>query len=114
MKEYQRFSPDSLNGSDSAAGLKHNLDKDDNKIIVITIQKLNNLMKTEIVTFRNLEQVNINVFTLFGDKNTKNAALGKSYREYMEDFTDVVTGEARRGFVEVARDHFRLPRIVKS
>lgn len=47
MKEYQRFSPDSVNGSDSTAGLKRNLEKADNKIIVTTIQKLNNLMKTE-------------------------------------------------------------------
>jgi type I restriction enzyme R subunit len=47
MKEYQRFSPDSVNGSDSTAGLKRNIEKDDNKIIVTTIQKLNNLMKTE-------------------------------------------------------------------
>ena len=47
MKEYQRFSPDSVNGSESTAGLKRNLDKDDNKIIVTTIQKLNNLMKNE-------------------------------------------------------------------
>ena len=47
MKEYQRFSPDSVNGSDSTAGLKRNLDKDDNKIIVTTIQELNNLMKGE-------------------------------------------------------------------
>jgi type I restriction enzyme R subunit len=47
MKEYQRFSPDSVNGSDSTAGLKRNLDKDDDKIIVTTIQKLNNLMKSE-------------------------------------------------------------------
>ena len=47
MKEYQRFSPDSVNGSESTAGLKRNLEKDDNKIIVMTIQKLNNLMKAE-------------------------------------------------------------------
>ncbi|PCI03692.1 MAG: DEAD/DEAH box helicase [Zetaproteobacteria bacterium] len=47
MKEYQRFSPDSVNGSDSTAGLKRNLSKDDNKIIITTIQKLNNLMKGE-------------------------------------------------------------------
>ncbi|PPA31437.1 DEAD/DEAH box helicase [Aeromonas jandaei] len=47
MREYQRFSPDSVNGSESTAGLKRNLDKDDNKIIVTTIQKLNNLMKSE-------------------------------------------------------------------
>lgn len=46
MKEYQRFSPDSVNGSDSTAGLKRNIEKKDNKIIVTTIQKLNNLMKT--------------------------------------------------------------------
>jgi len=48
MKEYQRFSPDSVNGSESTAGLKRNLEKDDNKIIVTTIQKLNNLMKSEL------------------------------------------------------------------
>ena len=47
MREYQRFSPDSVNGSESTAGLKRNIEKDDNKIIVTTIQKLNNLMKTE-------------------------------------------------------------------
>lgn len=47
MKEYQRFSPDSVNGSDSTAGLKRNLDKNDNKIVVTTIQKLNNLMKSD-------------------------------------------------------------------
>lgn len=47
MKEYQRFSPDSVNGSNSTAELKQNLEKDDNKIIVTTIQKLNNLMKGE-------------------------------------------------------------------
>jgi type I restriction enzyme R subunit len=47
MKEYQRFSPDSVNGSDNTMGLKRNIEKDDNKIIVTTIQKLNNLMKNE-------------------------------------------------------------------
>ena len=47
MKEYQRFSPDSVNGSENTAGLKRNIEKDDNKIIVTTIQKLNNLVKAE-------------------------------------------------------------------
>ncbi|MGP2570521.1 type I restriction endonuclease subunit R [Ornithobacterium rhinotracheale] len=47
MKEYQKFSPDSVNGSESTAGLKRNIEKNDNKIIVTTIQKLNNLMRTE-------------------------------------------------------------------
>ena len=47
MKEYQRFSPDSDNGSNSTAGLKRNIEKDDNKIVVTTIQKLNNFMSSE-------------------------------------------------------------------
>lgn len=47
MKEYRRFSPDSVNGSESTAGLKRNIENDDNKIIVTTIQKLNNLIKSE-------------------------------------------------------------------
>ena len=47
MKEYQRFSPDSVNGSENTVGLRRNIDKDDNKIIVTTIQKLNNLIKGE-------------------------------------------------------------------
>ena len=47
MKEYQKFSPDSVNGSNSTAGLKANLAKDDNRIVVTTIQKLNNLIKSE-------------------------------------------------------------------
>ncbi|XRQ65325.1 HsdR family type I site-specific deoxyribonuclease [Streptococcus danieliae] len=47
MKEYQRFSPDSVNGSNSTAGLKRNIEKDDNKIVVTTIQKLNHFMSKE-------------------------------------------------------------------
>lgn len=47
MKEYQRFSPDSVNGSRNTAGLKRNLEKSDNRIVVTTIQKLNNLMKSD-------------------------------------------------------------------
>ena len=57
-----------------------------------------------IVTFRDLEQATIDAITLFGDKNTKNVVLEKSYKEYMDGFTDVVTGEARRGFVEVVKE----------
>ena len=57
-----------------------------------------------IVTFRNLEQATIDAITLFGDKNTKNVVLEKSYKEYMEGFTDVVTGEARRGFIAVVTE----------
>lgn len=57
-----------------------------------------------IITFRDLEQATINAITLFGDKNTKNVVLEKSYTEYMEGFTDVVTGAARRGYVDVVSE----------
>lgn len=57
-----------------------------------------------IVTFRDLEQATIDAITLFGDKNTKNVVLEKSYTEYMEGFTDAATGEARRGFVDVVKE----------
>jgi type I restriction enzyme R subunit len=57
-----------------------------------------------IVTFRDLEQATIDAITLFGDRNTKNVVLEKSYKEYLEGFTDVLTGEARRGFVDVVRE----------
>ncbi len=63
MKEYQRFSPDSVNGSESTAGLKRNLAKDDNKIIVTTIQKLHNLMKSE----KNLPVYNQQVVFIFDE-----------------------------------------------
>lgn len=65
-----------------------------------------------IVTFRDLEKATIDAITLFGDNNTKNVVLEKSYKEYMEGFTDVLTGEARRGFIDVVREleqHFPNP-----
>lgn len=57
-----------------------------------------------IVTFRDLEQATIDAITLFGDKNTKNVVLEKSYDEYMDGYTDQQTGEARRGYVEVVQE----------
>ncbi|MCY4197449.1 MAG: type I restriction endonuclease subunit R [Rhodobacteraceae bacterium] len=54
-----------------------------------------------IVTFRDLEQATVDAITLFGDANTRNVVLEKSYREYMEGYTDAATGESRRGFVDV-------------
>ena len=57
-----------------------------------------------IVTFRDLEQATIDAITLFGDKNTKNVVLEKSYKEYMEGFSDAATGEARRGFIDVVNE----------
>jgi len=57
-----------------------------------------------IVTFRNLEQATIDAITLFGDTNTRNVVLEKSYKEYMEGFTDLATGEARRGYLDVVKE----------
>ncbi|WP_417534530.1 type I restriction endonuclease subunit R [Marinobacterium stanieri] len=57
-----------------------------------------------IVTFRDLEQATVDAITLFGDKNTRNVVLEKSYKEYMEGFKDIVSGEAKRGFVEVVAE----------
>ncbi len=57
-----------------------------------------------IVTFRDLEEATVDAITLFGNKNTKNVVLEKSYREYMDGFTDVITGEARRGFMDVVSE----------
>ncbi len=57
-----------------------------------------------IVTFRDLEQATVDAITLFGDKNTANVVLEKSYREYMEGYTDATTGEARKGYLEVAAE----------
>lgn len=57
-----------------------------------------------IITFRDLEKATIDAITLFGDSNTKNVVLEKSYREYLEGFQDIATGEAKRGYVEVVRE----------
>ncbi|MFT6406265.1 MAG: type I restriction enzyme R subunit [Marinomonas primoryensis] len=57
-----------------------------------------------IVTFRDLEQATVDAITLFGDKNTRNVVLEKSYKEYMEGFKDIASGEAKRGFVEVVAE----------
>jgi len=48
MKEYQRFQPDSVNGSKDTKELKRCIEKDDNKIVVTTIQKLNEFIKKNL------------------------------------------------------------------
>ena len=45
MKEYQKFQKDSVNGSKDTKGLKRSIEKDDSKIVVTTIQKLNEFVK---------------------------------------------------------------------
>ena len=65
-----------------------------------------------IVTFRDLEKATIGAITLFGDKNTKNVVLEKSYKEYMEGFRDAITGEVRRGFIDVVNElEKRFPKL---
>ena len=48
MKEYQRFQPDSVNGSKDTKELKRCIEKDDNRIVVTTIQKLNEFIKKNL------------------------------------------------------------------
>ena len=56
-----------------------------------------------IITFRDLEQATVDAISLFGDANPKNVVLEKSYNEYMLGFMDIVSGEAKRGYVEVVK-----------
>ena len=65
-----------------------------------------------IVTFRDLEKATIDAITLFGDKNTRNVLLEKSYNEYMQGFTDAATSEARRGYINIVEDlSLRFPNV---
>ncbi len=68
--------------------------------------RIYNATKTfgNIVTFRDLEKATIDAITLFGDSNTRNVVLEKSYKEYLEGFTDIATGKARRGYIEVVEE----------
>ena len=45
MREYQKFQKDSVNGSKDTKELKMSIEKQDNKIVVTTIQKLNEFVK---------------------------------------------------------------------
>lgn len=45
IREYKKFQPDSVNGSANTKKLKESIEKDDNKIVVTTIQKLNEFVK---------------------------------------------------------------------
>jgi type I restriction enzyme R subunit len=85
MKEYQRFSPESVNGSENTAGLKRNLEKNDNKIVVTTIQKLNNLLKSE----KNLEIYNKHVVFIFDEAHRSQFGeaqknLKKRFKKYYQ------------------------------
>lgn len=55
-----------------------------------------------IVTFRDLEQDTIDAITLFGNKNTRNVVLERSFKEYMEGYQDA-QGNYHRGYKEVVK-----------
>jgi type I restriction enzyme R subunit len=57
-----------------------------------------------IITFRDLEQATIDAITLFGNKDTRNILLEKSYQEYLKGFTDILTGEAHRGYISIVKE----------
>jgi len=85
MKEYQKFSPDSVNGSENTAGLKKNLERDDNKIVVTTIQKLNNLLKSE----KSLDIYNKQVVFIFDEAHRSQFGeaqknLKKRFKKYYQ------------------------------
>ncbi len=65
-----------------------------------------------IITFRDLEQATIDAIKLFGDKNTRNVVLEKSYKEYMNGFLDKQTNETRTGYIDIVanlQEHFPRP-----
>ena len=57
-----------------------------------------------IVTFRDLEEATIKAIQLFGTQQTRHVVLERSYKEYIEGFTDEVTGEKGRGYLEVVKE----------
>lgn len=59
----------------------------------------------------------IDAITLFGKSNTRSVVMEKSYDEYMEGFTDTLTGEARRGFTDIVSEletRFPKPADIES
>jgi type I restriction enzyme R subunit len=57
-----------------------------------------------IVTFRDLEEATVAAIKLFGDDRINKIVLEKSYKEYIEGFTDIITGIARKGYNEVVKE----------
>jgi type I restriction enzyme R subunit len=81
--------------------------------------RIYNATKTfgNIITFRDLEQATVDAITLFGDKNTAKVVLEKSYKEYLEGFTDIDSNQVRRGFLEVVnelRERFPDPAAIET
>lgn len=65
-----------------------------------------NKVKTfgNIVCFRDLEKATKDAIKVFGDENSINVILEKSYDEYMNGFTDEETGKVVKGFTDLCEE----------
>ena len=54
--------------------------------------------------FRDLEKATEDAKKTFGDENSVNIILEKSYEEYMEGFTDEETGKVTRGYKDICNE----------
>ncbi len=65
-----------------------------------------NKVKTfgNIVCFRDLEKATKDAIKTFGDENSVNVILEKSYDEYINGFTDEETGKTVQGYVELCKE----------
>lgn len=65
--------------------------------------RIYNATKTfgNIVTFRNLEEPTIEAIKLFGNKNTRHVVLEQPLDDYLDGYTDVLSGDAHRGFIAI-------------
>ncbi len=57
-----------------------------------------------IVCFRDLERATKDAIKTFGDKNSVNVILEKSYKEYMDGFKDEESGKVVRGYIELCNE----------
>lgn len=65
-----------------------------------------NKVKTfgNIVCFRDLEKATRDAIKTFGDENSVNIILEKSYEEYIHGFTDKETGTVIKGYIEICNE----------
>ena len=65
-----------------------------------------NKVKTfgNIVCFRDLEKATKNAIKTFGDENSVNVILEKSYNDYIKGFKDEETGKSVRGYVDLCNE----------
>lgn len=57
-----------------------------------------------IVCFRDLEEATKDAIRVFGDKNSVNMILEKSFDEYVHGFEDEETGEVKKGYIEICEE----------